>query len=197
MEDERAKVQKEIKFLREMQLELRPKNTKKMFSKENVQNVGTSNNGSCSIEEVIKNSSVSKDYLKQIGDLKEDSFSIVVIHETSELSVYIDRRDHTELISDIYMAFVSPRIFNEIFTNTSSYEKETIGHIRQLWAQSFLQIVKNQKVEEQNLQDQMQMVEEDKDIEKDQMQMVEEDKDKNFGKTKAKEEESLYRKKMT
>ncbi|XP_058747257.1 uncharacterized protein LOC131620269 isoform X2 [Vicia villosa] len=51
-----------------------------------------------------------------------------------------------------------------IFTYTSPYEKETIDHIRQLWAQMFLQMFENQKVEEQNLQDQMQMVEEDKDI---------------------------------
>ncbi|KAL5060795.1 hypothetical protein RYX36_032399 [Vicia faba] len=36
MEDDRAKFQKEIKLFREIQLELGPKSTKEMFSKENV-----------------------------------------------------------------------------------------------------------------------------------------------------------------
>ncbi|KAL5073075.1 hypothetical protein RYX36_012059 [Vicia faba] len=98
MEDEGAKIQKEIKLLREMQLELHPKSTKEMFSKENVQNMGTSTDGSYSIENV---NTISEDYLKEIGDLEEDFFSLDVIHETSELSVYIDKLDLNELISDI------------------------------------------------------------------------------------------------
>ncbi|KAL5060796.1 hypothetical protein RYX36_032400 [Vicia faba] len=65
---------------------------------------------------------------------------------------------------DIVDTSIVERLY-EIFTDTSLYEKETIDHIWQLWAQSFLQMVENQEVEEQNLQDQMQMVEEDKDIE--------------------------------
>ena len=64
---------------------------------QNVKNVGTSTNRSGSIKDV--NTSVSEDYLKQIRDLKEDSFSLDVLHETSELSFYIDRRDLSELIS--------------------------------------------------------------------------------------------------
>ncbi|KAI5446113.1 hypothetical protein KIW84_014096 [Lathyrus oleraceus] len=35
-------------------------------------------------------------------------------------------------------------IFNEISTDTSSYEKETIDSVRQLWAQCFSQMVEEQ-----------------------------------------------------
>ncbi|KAI5443977.1 hypothetical protein KIW84_012564 [Lathyrus oleraceus] len=35
-----------------------------------------------------------------------------------------------------------------IFTDTSSYEKESIDHIRQLWAQFFLQKVEEQENQE-------------------------------------------------
>ncbi|XP_058768384.1 uncharacterized protein LOC131642114 [Vicia villosa] len=264
MDDDRDKLQIEIKLLREMQLELRPKSTKEMLSKEEgeaelkaYEEIKKRTNGSCSkdvtIENEIKNNTVSEDYLKKIGDLKEDSISLDLIHETSELSVYIDRRYLDELIFGVkwistsilslwcsylhgicisknvseLFGFLDPNrtlittrefsaiksyiqdklddesqkcylgpLLNDcmlfvpkimitfgyqllrgvenkksnwkivkIFTDTSPYEKEIIDHIRQLWAQVFLQMVENQKVEEQNLQNQMQMVEEDKDIE--------------------------------
>ncbi|KAI5390232.1 hypothetical protein KIW84_075510 [Lathyrus oleraceus] len=48
---------------------------------------------------------------------------------------------------DIIDACIVER-FNEIFTDTSSYEKESIDHIRQLWAQFFLQKVEEQENQE-------------------------------------------------
>ncbi|KAI5390282.1 hypothetical protein KIW84_075546 [Lathyrus oleraceus] len=198
MQEERAQIQQGMKLLQQMQLELRSERPKEMFIKEHVESVGTSTNGSCSkvmtTEDLTKKMDASEDYLKKINNLKENSFSLDLDHETSELSVFIDRVDLNELTSgikwlstsilslwctalegyhllrgikkkkpnwknimghqqdngwacgyyvmknmfDIIDACIVER-FNEIFTDTSSYEKESIDHIRQLWAQFFLQ----------------------------------------------------------
>ncbi|CAL5194009.1 unnamed protein product [Lathyrus oleraceus] len=97
MQEERAQIQQGMKLLQQMQLELRSERPKEMFIKEHVESVGTSTNGSCSkvmtTEDLTKKMDASEDYLKKINNLKENSFSLDLDHETSELSVFIDRVD--------------------------------------------------------------------------------------------------------
>jgi hypothetical protein len=52
-------------------------------------------------EDLTKKMDASEDYLKKINNLKENSFSLDLDHETSELSVFIDRVDLNELTSGI------------------------------------------------------------------------------------------------
>ncbi|KAI5392365.1 hypothetical protein KIW84_076955 [Lathyrus oleraceus] len=105
MQEERAQIQQGMKLLQQMQLELRSERPKEMFIKEHVESVGTSTNGSCSkvmtTEDLTKKMDASEDYLKKINNLKENSFSLDLDHETSELSVFIDRVDLNELTSGI------------------------------------------------------------------------------------------------
>ncbi|KAI5434318.1 hypothetical protein KIW84_021252 [Lathyrus oleraceus] len=90
MQEERAQIQQGMKLLQQMQLELRSERPKEMFIKEVM-----------TTEDLTKKMDASEDYLKKINNLKENSFSLDLDHETSELSVFIDRVDLNELTSGI------------------------------------------------------------------------------------------------
>ncbi|XP_050876299.1 betaine aldehyde dehydrogenase, chloroplastic [Lathyrus oleraceus] len=88
---------------------------------------------------------------------------IIVVHALNQLKLYVFlcrvKKGHQQdngwacgyyvmkNMFDIIDACIVER-FNEIFTDTSSYEKESIDHIRQLWAQFFLQKVEEQENQE-------------------------------------------------